>query len=100
MGQLLYGNGLPIEVDDRALAHLEIVIESKLRAHEEFFFSWDDGRGISRHHSRIWMESSVSLDYYYTQQTGTQINPDWIDDLAHSVDNRRGLHYLAEPHLG
>lgn len=97
MGHILYGTGRPIEIDDRALAHLEIVIESKLRAHKEFFFSWNDNRDTSHHTHRLWLESSVPLDFQYTQESSIQINPEWIDDLAESANNRRGLCFLAEP---
>ena len=41
MGLIFYGNSPdPIEVDDRTLAHLKVVIALKLRRNESFTLSW------------------------------------------------------------
>jgi hypothetical protein len=49
MGTLTHGP-LELEIDDRILTHLEIVIVSKLRRHESFLLSWleDASPGGSR----------------------------------------------------
>jgi hypothetical protein len=40
MGKLIYNVNTSTEIDDRALAHLQIVIIGKLRRQESFAFSW------------------------------------------------------------
>ncbi|MFD3444536.1 hypothetical protein ACFDTO_08055 [Microbacteriaceae bacterium 4G12] len=52
MGTLFYGaSRLEVTFDDRVLAHLQIVMTSKLRRHESFMLSWSvdrtDGSGRS-----------------------------------------------------
>lgn len=44
MGTLYYGDSrVPIEIEDRALAHVKLVILAKLRRGEGFGFSWNYG---------------------------------------------------------
>ena len=41
MGYLFYGNTAePIEIPDRLLAHLKVVVATKLRRSESFTLSW------------------------------------------------------------
>jgi hypothetical protein len=40
VGHLIYDSSTRMELEDRALAHLQVVITSKLRRHESFTFSW------------------------------------------------------------
>ena len=45
MGKLVYGASVTeIDIDDRTLAHLEIVIIAKLRRDEKFVLSWQHGQ--------------------------------------------------------
>ncbi len=50
MGTLIYGHGdLTVDFDDRTLAHLQVVIGTKLRRRESFLLSWsDDGQDGER----------------------------------------------------
>lgn len=44
MGTLFYGdNRFAIGIDDRSLAHLQLVILAKLRRDESFSFTWHKG---------------------------------------------------------
>ena len=41
MGTMYYGgSAMPIRIDDRALAHLKVVLATKLRRNESFTLSW------------------------------------------------------------
>jgi hypothetical protein len=42
MGKLTYDSSLTVNLDDRLLAHLEVVIASKLQHGEGCYFSWTD----------------------------------------------------------
>ena len=94
MGTLLYDGGSPIEFDDRTLAHLQIVIGSKLRRGESFYFSWparDGGR------TTIWLHPTLSLRYDYTTNEMPALNRAWVDRLAERAYTPGGLVLLAEP---
>lgn len=43
MGYFLYGGHIPVEFDDRVMAHLEAVIIAKLRHGEVTVAKWVDG---------------------------------------------------------
>ena len=46
MASLVYGDGVdPIHIEDRALAHMKIVIATKLRRNESFTLSWKHPEG-------------------------------------------------------
>ena len=41
MGTMYYGgSAMPIQIEDRALAHLKVVVATKLRRNESFTLSW------------------------------------------------------------
>ena len=46
MGRLIYDNTTAVEFDDRVLAHLQLVIGTKLRRGEGFFLNWKDDPSV------------------------------------------------------
>lgn len=98
MGKLLYGGaGLEIEFDDRALTHLQIVIGSKLRRRESFFFSWKDSSSIGDGRSSIWLDASIPLYFKFYGGKTPAVNREWIDVLTASANSGSGLVYTDEP---
>jgi len=98
VGKLLYGSSkLEIEFDDRVLAHLQIVIATKLRRHEGFFFSWRDDPALGDGRSSIWIESSIPLLFRFAGSERQQLNREWIDELTDSSNQSQGLMLIAEP---
>jgi hypothetical protein len=99
MGVLNYGSsaGHPIEFDDRTLAHLQVVIGSKLRVHQSFFFSWletvDGGGG----RGSIWIDGSIPLAFTYSTAQRFPINRDWLEVLMTSANSSTGLQLIPEP---
>jgi len=101
VGSLLYGStGVEITFDDRALAHLQIVITAKLRRHESFVFSWTNSveRGSGR--SVIWLDASSTLMYRYSGGRQPTINREWIEQLTRSANSPGGLFFTPEPGVG
>jgi hypothetical protein len=47
MGSLIYGVAPVIQIEDRVLRHLQLVIIQKLRRNESFGFNWDQEPGVS-----------------------------------------------------
>jgi len=95
---LLYGDsGRQIEFDDRVLAHLQIVISTKLRRHESFFFSWKDDPVVGNGRSSIWLAPSIPLFFKFATASRHIINREWIDELTTSANNTQGLYLSNEP---
>ena len=64
MGKFIYGTvTASFEIDDRALAHLRIVIMNKLRRSESFMFdlTMSDGSG----HRSFWMNPAVPIQFQF-----------------------------------
>jgi hypothetical protein len=98
MATLEYGSsGREVEFDDRALAHLQIVMIAKLRRSESFAFSWTehDHREGRR---TIWVSPAQYLQFRYGVRSTPAINRDWIEALMASANSTAGLQLVPEPH--
>jgi hypothetical protein len=96
VGVLYYG-GTEFEFDDRVLAHLQIVISTKLRRNEDFFLSWAQPieRGSGRH--AIWIDNGVPLHFFYSGSRPASISREWIEVLLLSAGRASGLLLGEEP---
>lgn len=99
MGYLLYGRPPEeIEVDDRTLAHLKMVIIAKLRRDESFVFSFEHGAGATPSgRSTIWMHHSIPLQFNFVESKQGPINREWLDELVKAANSVDGLRILPEP---
>lgn len=86
---------LPFE--DRALAHLQIVVGSKLRRGESFFFSWKQGDSPNDPRSSLWLSPAIPLLFKFSGGRPPRINTDWLRLLEETANSGRGLILLAEP---
>jgi len=94
MGQLLYGSPPEVfELDDRALAHLQIVTIAKLRRSESFAFTVDGAKGAQ---SMVWISPSSTLQFRLSSAVN-QINRTWLDQLVEAANSASGLKVLPEP---
>lgn len=76
MGSLLYGSDASrVDFADRTLAHLQIVMVTKLRRHECFVLSFQrDGRGPES----VWIHPAIPIRFQYdTPDARTNINKAW-----------------------
>ncbi len=55
MGKLTYEGTVKVDFDDRTLAHLQLVIGTKLRRGEPFHFTWRDDVSIGDGRTTIWV---------------------------------------------
>lgn len=97
MGTLLYDSSFSADFEDRALAHLQIVIGAKLRRNESFYFSWKDDARIGDGRTTIWLHPSISLVYKYFGGRMPSINRAWIEELTHLANTPGGLQIVREP---
>jgi len=94
MGQLFYGSTSDsLELDDRTLAHVEIVILAKLRRKESFAIAnrtEDGGR------TTLWISPSTALKFQYA--VGNQeIDREWLDQLIEGANSAGGIQLGTTP---
>jgi hypothetical protein len=100
VGQLIYDTSTRTTVDDRALAHLEIVMLNKLRRKESFAFSWKYPASEGDGRSTVWIAPSLPLQFRFSGSRPPAINPAWVEVLMDSANTASGLHLLPEPPAG
>ena len=97
MGTLTYDSTFKADFDDRALAHLRVVIGMKLRRSESFYLSWRDDPSIGDGTSTIWLNPAIPLSFKFHGSKEVAINPRWIEELMAISNTSRGLHLTPEP---
>ncbi|WP_337005325.1 MULTISPECIES: DUF7882 family protein [unclassified Microbacterium] len=96
MGALFYHSGTnPIPIDDLTLAHLKVVIATKLRRNESFTLSWRHPEGQPAGRSTIWLHPSIPLRFVFDDPVSPELRPEWITALAHSVNSSGGITLLT-----
>ena len=96
MGKFIYGTAnASFEIDDRALAHLRIVVMNKLRRSESFMFDVEIGDGSGRR--SFWMHPGVPLQFHFFGSRQPRINRMWIEELMQSASSPNGLTIVPEP---
>lgn len=94
MGQLLYGSPPEVfDIDDRTLAHLEIVILAKLRRNETFSLVLDYPTGTR---TMLWFNQHLPLQVRL-DSTDHEVNRAWLDALIDSANSPGGLRVTPEP---
>jgi hypothetical protein len=88
MGTLKY-DGVTTEFDDRALAHIEIVVIRKLRKQESFFLSWHESDDGGR--TGIWVHPFAMLTFHSARTDLPEIDKAWIDRLTASANSPAGM---------
>lgn len=97
MGTLRYQNE-EFSFDDRLLAHMQIVISTKLRRGENFFLTWSvPAHGGSGRHA-LWIDNGVPVHITYSGSRPPQINREWIEMLIASSATG-GVHLSDEPSI-
>jgi hypothetical protein len=97
MGSLIYGpTGTRVTIDDRTLAHLKVVILTKLRRGEGFAFSWEKGTEQGSGRDTMWLNPSIGLEFQFEGNRQSSLNKVWLDELMSSANSSGGLHILPE----
>lgn len=97
VGTMYYGgSATPIHIEDRALAHLKVVIATKLRRNESFTVSWQHPEDQPRGRSTIWLHPSIPLRFVFDDPEPAQLSARWIEELAHSSNSTGGIMLLSE----
>lgn len=97
MGFIYYGNSPdPIEIDDRTLAHLKVVIALKLRRNESFTLSWRHPDASGR--STLWLHPSIPLRFIFDEPIAPELSQQWLNELSTSANTSGGI-LLTEEHI-
>jgi hypothetical protein len=94
MGSLHYGSPpATFDLDDRTLAHVELVVLAKLRRNESFALTIDAPKGGR---STIWINAASTLRFDFEEATH-ELNREWLDELIDSANTTTGLQIVPEP---
>src|SRR6478736_3090794 len=100
MGTIYYGgSATPIHIEDRALAHLKVVIATKLRRGESFTLSWQHPDDQPRGRSTLWLHPSIPLRFVFDEPERPELSRKWIEELMKSANSTGGIQLVPE-HLG
>ena len=98
MGTFYYGGSdTPITVEDRTLAHLKVLIASRLRRGEGFTLSWRHPDEQPRGRTAIWLHPSVPLRFVFDTPDLPSLDREWLEQLANSVNLSGGIELTPEP---
>lgn len=97
MGKLIYENAVKVDFEDRALAHLQLVITTKLRRREGFHFTWKDDAGIGNGRTSVWVHPEASLVFKYYGSRPPRLNHAWLEALVAAANSPAGLYLVPEP---
>lgn len=92
MGRLHYGIR-SFEMEDRLLAHLQLIIGVKLRRGENFFMSWKADAGGRQ---AVWIDNGVPISCEYSHGHDVKLNLAWAERLADAAGKGGGLIIMAE----
>lgn len=98
MGRLVYGSSSQsVEIEDRILAHLKVVMLTKLRRNEGFPFSYE--YDVSAGSGRItwWVNPTTELQFCFDGSRPPALNKAWLEVLMNAANAVDGLRLLAEP---
>lgn len=95
MGLMFYGGAKePIWIEDRALAHLKVVIATKLRRNESFTLSWRHPDESGR--STIWLHPAIPLRFTFEAPEPPPLSAEWITAMANSANSSGGISLVPE----
>lgn len=97
MGKFIYEGGVKIDIEDRALTHLQLVMTAKLRRGEPFGFTWKEDMSIGGGRTTVWVHAGSALVFKYDGSRQPAINRDWIEALAFTANSPSGLYLVPEP---
>lgn len=91
MGYLYYGNTPePIEIPDRLLAHIKVVIATKLRRSESFTLTWRHAGDIPGGRSTIWLQPAIPLRFVFQSESET-LDHELLARFAQASNSSQGL---------
>ncbi|WP_029145013.1 hypothetical protein [Microbacterium luticocti] len=100
MGRFIYEGSVHTEIEDRALAHLQIVVMDKLRRSESFAFTWTDDASLGSGRTVVWLNAQSNIVFKFYGSRMPKLNRVWLETLAVEANSIGGLRLLPEPAPG
>lgn len=97
MGKFIYEGGPKVEIEDRALTHLQLVMTAKLRRGEPFTFTWKEDVSTGGGRTSVWIHPGSSMVFKFFGSRAPAINRAWVDALAFGANSPTGLYLTPEP---
>lgn len=97
MGKFIYEGNMKVEMEDRALTHIQLVVTAKLRRGEPFGFTWREDMSVGGGRTTVWVHPGSALVYKYSGSRQPSINRHWVDALARTANSPSGLYLVHEP---
>jgi hypothetical protein len=92
VGILYYGDAVhPIRIGDHALAHLRVIIATKLRRHESFTLSWQHPDHHPEARTTLWLHPSIPLRVVLDAEEPPELDRRWLEELARSASGPAGI---------
>jgi len=92
MGMLYYGSATaPIHIEDVLLAHVKVVMATKLRRGESFTVSWRHDQASPSGRTTLWVAPSIPLRFTFDSADPCALDPQVIRDLADGVSRTGNL---------
>lgn len=97
MGTFVYEGNVKTEIDDWALAHVQVVMVAKLRRGEPFCFSWKEDISVGGGRISLWIHAGSSMVFKYQESRHAPLNRAWFDALSFTANSPAGLYLVPEP---
>ena len=92
MAKMFYGTTPePITIDDRMLAHVKVVVATKLRRGESFTLSWTHGIDEPGGRSTIWLQPAIPLRFVFDSEQPESLDQNLLKRMANDANSSRGL---------
>lgn len=95
MGKLVYGS-VTFDLDDRLLAHLQVIVGMKLRRSENFFVSWRNPSEVGSGRQSVWIDNGQHLAFIYEGSRIPAVNREWVETMSASAHTNFGLQLTDE----
>lgn len=93
MGRLRYdGHSDPIIIEDELLAHLKIVIATKLRRQESFMMTWKPVEGSVDRRASAWIHPAIPLQFGFDEAEPPPVDPARVQELMQALNASGELH--------
>jgi hypothetical protein len=92
MAHLYYGSETgPAEIPDRILAHVKVVVTTKLRRGESFLLTWRHCDADAPGRTSIWMQPSIPLRFVFANPDPEPLDGEYLRDLANQANSSGGI---------
>ena len=92
MGQLFYGfTDQAIDIPDRLLGHLKVVVTTKLRRGESFTLTWRHQEHEPGGRTTIWLQPAIPLRFVFAGAEPEELDRALLQELARDASSSGGL---------